>query len=86
MLRRAPSTALRTASDTSFALPVAKPTLALTIADGDERVEGEAASALHDLGDAVDRDHVLDELAATVAASAVAIAALPPSPPPRPPR
>ena len=27
MLRRAPSTALRTASDTSFALPVAKPTL-----------------------------------------------------------
>ena len=51
--------------------------LALPVADGDERVEREAAAALHDLRDAVDRDHVLDELAAAVAA--------PPSPP-RPPR
>src|SRR6266513_2689891 len=33
----------------------------LPIADGDERVEPEAPAALDDLGDAVDRDHVLDE-------------------------
>src|SRR5688500_9914879 len=45
----------------------------LTVADGDERVEGEAPAALHDLGDAVDRDHVLDEIAPL--ASAVALVA-----------
>jgi hypothetical protein len=32
----------------------------LTIADGDKSVEGEAASALHDLRDTIDRDDVLD--------------------------
>src|SRR6058998_2064165 len=33
----------------------------LPIADGHERVEPEAPAALDDFGDAVDRDHVLDE-------------------------
>src|ERR1043165_2423860 len=37
---------------------------ALAIADGNERVEREAASALHDLGDAIDRDDVLDQVTA----------------------
>jgi hypothetical protein len=46
---------------------------ALTISHRDERVEGKAASALHDLRDTVDRDHVLDELAATISASAVTV-------------
>ena len=51
--------------------------LALAVADGDERVEREAASALHDLRDAIDRDHVLDRgrcrlRAPTVAAAATA--------------
>jgi hypothetical protein len=45
----------------------------LTVADGDERVEGKAASALHHFRDAIDCDHVLDELAATIAASAVTV-------------
>ena len=71
---------------------------ALAIADGDQGVEGEAPAALHDLGDAVDRDHVLDELAGTVAVAipvAPAAAALRrpdrrrarpgPASPPRPP-
>src|SRR5687767_6959383 len=38
--------------------------LALPIPDGDERVEREAPAALHDLRDAIDRDDVLDEVAA----------------------
>src|SRR5687768_6968125 len=38
--------------------------LALPIPDGDERVEREAPTALHDLRDAIDRDDVLDEVAA----------------------
>src|SRR5207253_10021536 len=42
------------------ALPIyADPSL--PIADGHERVEPEAPAALDDFGDAVDRDHVLDE-------------------------
>src|SRR5688500_7377291 len=44
---------------------------ALPVADSDERVEREAPAALHDLRHAVDRDHVLDEIAA-LAAPAVA--------------
>jgi hypothetical protein len=48
---------------------------ALTVSDCDERVEGEATSALHDLGDAIDRDNVLYELASTITAATVAIAA-----------
>lgn len=47
----------------------------LTVSDRDERVEGETTSALHDLGDAIDRDHVLDELASAITATTVAIAA-----------
>src|SRR5439155_1898165 len=54
--------------------------LPLPIAHGDERVEAEPATALHDLGDAVDRDDVLDQvapftLAAAVVATATATAA-----------
>src|SRR6185312_7538183 len=51
---------------------------ALAIADHDERGEAEAPSALHDLGDAVDADELLDELAllalVPVAVAAAAIA------------
>ena len=36
----------------------------LTVADRDERVERESPTALYDLGNAVDGDHVLDEIAA----------------------
>src|SRR5688500_3652879 len=146
MLRRAPSTALRTASETSLALPVAKPTrplpsptatsalnekrrppfttlatrliattfsmrsepsrdcwspprpprppsrpppsrpisvdsladclgdfvglarretdATLAVADRHERVERKAAATFHDLGDAIDRDHVFHEVRA----------------------
>jgi hypothetical protein len=52
-----------------------KPDAALSVSNRDERVEGEATSALHDLGDAIDGDHVLDELASTITAATVAIAA-----------
>jgi hypothetical protein len=48
---------------------------ALTIADGDERVEREAASTLYDLGDAIDCDDVLDELGTAFAATAITITA-----------
>jgi hypothetical protein len=49
---------------------------ALPISHCDERVEREAASALYDFRDAIDRDDVLDQLAATIPTSAVAIATL----------
>src|SRR5581483_7838094 len=65
ILRRAASTALRTASETSFAFP-----------DANQRVEREAASALHDLRDTVDGDHVLDEIAAFATRPVVAAASL----------
>ena len=74
MLRLAASTALRTASDTSFALPVANADLALAVAHRHERVEREPPAALHDLGHAVDGDDVLDELVAIALALAVAAA------------
>jgi hypothetical protein len=48
---------------------------ALTVADGDERVEREAASALYDLGDAIDCDDVLDELGTAFATTAITITA-----------
>jgi hypothetical protein len=56
-------------------LPGSKSDATLSVSNRDERVEGKATSALHDLGDAIDRDHVLDELAATITATTVAIAA-----------
>ena len=43
-----------------------EPDATLSIAHRDERVEREAASALDDLGDAIDRDDVLDELASAL--------------------
>jgi hypothetical protein len=46
---------------------------ALAISNRDQRVEGEPASTLHDLGDTVDGDDVLHELAAAVTPSAVAV-------------
>src|SRR3569623_1818286 len=52
--------------------------LAAAIADGDERIEAEAATTLHDLGDAIDRDAVLEELAA-LAVTATSTIATPPS-------
>ena len=73
MLRRAASTALRTASLTSFALPVAMPTCPWPSPDGDERVEAEAPAALHDLGHAVDRDDVLDHPVALSTARAAPV-------------
>jgi hypothetical protein len=50
--------------------------LALTVADGNESVEGETTSTLYDLGNAVDRDDVLDELASAFAAAFAATAAV----------
>src|SRR5579883_2157493 len=46
--------------------------LPLPVADGDEGVEGEAPAALDDLGDAVDGDHVLEQLAALTSPVAAA--------------
>jgi hypothetical protein len=54
-------------------LPGRKTHATLTISHRDQRVEREAASALDDLRDTIDRDDVLDELATTVSASAFAI-------------
>src|SRR5438132_10344379 len=69
--------------------PGRDPDAALSVADRDERVESEAPAALHDLGDAIDRDHVLNQavalalpLAALVAAGTAATAAPRPAPPP----
>src|SRR6266540_3145681 len=59
---------------------------ALAVADGDERVEAEPPAALDDLGDAVDRNDVLDEAVAfALALAAVAPLATPPTPAPPPP-
>src|SRR6266571_1532866 len=62
---------------------------ALPVSHGDERVEPEAPAALDDLGDAVDRDHVLDEavaftlpLAAVAPLAATTASAPPPTAPP----
>src|SRR5688500_2906470 len=49
--------------------------LPLAIADGDERIEREAPAALHDLGDTVERDDVLDQIA-------LLASAIPPPPTP----
>src|SRR5258705_1822821 len=49
--------------------------LSLPVAHGDERVEAEPASALHDLGHAVDRDHVLDQVAPFALPAATVVAA-----------
>src|SRR5437016_3559051 len=69
-------------------LPGRDPDAALAVADCDERIESEAPASLHDLGDAIDRDHVLDQavalalpLAALVAAGTAATAAPRPAPP-----
>src|SRR5574341_688784 len=48
----------------------------LPVAHGDERVEAEPPAALHHLGDAVDRDHVLDVAVAFAAAAIAAPRAL----------
>jgi hypothetical protein len=48
----------------------------LAVSDGDESVERKAAPALHDFRDTIDRDHVLDELAAALTTTAFAIARL----------
>src|SRR6266516_4636481 len=57
--------------------------LPLPIADRDQRVEPEPPATLDDLGDAVDRDHVLDQAVAfALALTAVAaLTAAPPAPP-----
>src|SRR5258708_24532656 len=57
------------------------PDLALALAHGDARVEAEAPAALDDLGDAVDRDDVLDD---AVALALLAAAAPLTTPPPAP--
>ena len=56
-------------------LAVAEADAALLVADDDERGEAEARAALHHLGDAVDVDELVDELA--VALFAVAAFAVP---------
>src|SRR3989442_1106537 len=67
-------------------LPGRDPDAALSVADRHERVESEAPAALHDLGDAIDRDHVLDQAVALALPLAALVAAgAPPTPAPRPP-
>ena len=56
-------------------LAVAEADAALLVADDDERCEAEATSALDDLGDAVDVDQLVDELAVALFAVTAAIAA-----------
>jgi hypothetical protein len=46
----------------------------VAIADGNQCVEGEAATAFHDLGDAVDGDDILDELTAFTLTTALTAA------------
>ncbi len=46
----------------------------LPVADSDERVEREATTTLHDLGDTVDRNDVLDQLGAALAPLLIATA------------
>src|SRR6266700_1718941 len=53
------------------------PDSSLPVAHGDERVEAEATAALHDLRDAVDGNHVLDEPVA-LALPLARVAPLPP--------
>src|SRR5829696_4758613 len=53
-----------------------EPDLSLTIANGDEGVEREPPASLHDLGDAVDRDDILDQLGSAVSAATVAASAV----------
>ena len=53
---------------------------ALLVADDDEGGEAEAPAALHHLGDTVDADQLLDQLAFLAVAAAVATAAVAPSP------
>ena len=55
-------------------LAVAEADAALLVADDDERCEAEAPSALHDLGDAVDVDELVDELAVFAVTAAIAAA------------
>src|SRR3989442_268359 len=67
-------------------LPGRDPDAALAVADCDERIESEAPASLHDLGDAIDRDHVLDQAVALALPLAALLAAgFAPTPPPRPP-
>ena len=52
-------------------LAVAEADAALLVADDHEGGEAEAPAALHDLGDAVDVDQLVDELAVAVVAVAL---------------
>ena len=61
-------------------LAVAEADAALLVADDDERGEAEARAALHHLGDAVDVDELVDELAVALFAVAVAPRPRPSSP------
>jgi hypothetical protein len=54
-------------------LAVTEADAALLVADDDERCETEALSALHDLGDAIDVDELVDDPAVALIAIAVAI-------------
>ena len=66
------STPLRIASGTSPALPMAKPTLALAIADDDERAEAEALTALDDLRHAIDaNDRLFDARIVAIATATI---------------
>src|SRR5215207_1899765 len=58
-------------------LPRCEADLPLPIANGDERVEAEPASALHDLRDTVDRDDVLDQIAPFAILTATTVATTP---------
>ena len=56
-------------------LAVAEAHTALLVADNHQRGKAEPASALHHLGDAVDVDELIDELARLAVSATVAVAA-----------
>jgi hypothetical protein len=55
-------------------LPRGETNTPVAVAYGDEGVEREATATFHDLGDAVDRDDVLDQLRTTFARCALLVA------------
>jgi hypothetical protein len=55
---------------------VSEPDPALEVADDDERRKAEALAALHDLGDAIDVNELLGELALALLAIPAAVSSL----------
>jgi hypothetical protein len=79
MLRRAPSTGLANGLGHLVRLAGGVAHAPRAVAHRHEGVEREAPAALHDLGHAVDRDHVLDEIAPLALRRPVAAALIAPA-------